>query len=120
MRAFRAVSFALFHGIFQGLAGDELGNSLGLDLNLLTGLRIAALSGFALIHLERTEAHERNRVLLFKGLCNTGNHTIHRRLGILLAPHDFGHLIDQISLIYILLLLSEKCFFKKLQKFCVR
>lgn len=84
--------YRLVYRIFQGFAGAEFRNFLGLDGDLLASLRISALSGGSLGDFPCAEAHDADPVSFFQRLGNDLCHRLNRKRRVLLGK--FGLLRD--------------------------
>jgi len=95
----------LFNGFFKKLAGSEFRLLGSGDLNLLTGLRIYAHSGFSIYNLKNTKARKRNFVSAAQRFNDKVQKGLYRLTGFLLALKT-----DSLQIrIYKFLLFHNKC-----------
>ena len=87
--------------IFERLAGAELRDLCGLDLDGRPGLRIAAGTRQALAHGECAEADQRHRRALLERTADAAHHRVKRTAGG--RPGDvslLGDMVDQVGLVH--------------------
>ena len=66
----------LLNGVFQALAGRELGNLAGRNGDFLAGAGVATLAGSALNHFEAAETGEGHGFARGKGFAQRGHHGV--------------------------------------------
>ena len=66
----------LLNGVFQALAGRELGNLAGRNGDFLAGAGVATLAGGALNHLEAAETGEGHGFARGQGFAQRGHHGV--------------------------------------------
>src|SRR5918995_3850792 len=70
--------------VFQGVAGGELGHLRGGDVDPLLGLRVDALPGVALLHVELAEAGDLNLLAVLEAVGYDLGERVEEPLGVTL------------------------------------
>ncbi len=88
------MTMKLFHRRLEPLSGAELwGNGLG-DMDFLAGAGINARAGASFLNEKKAESGYQNLLPLRQGPHDSIKNSIHRILGVLFGPSDFG--IDRV------------------------